>query len=72
MYYLGMHRNDDGSFTRTTIYQNATIEASAHIRELANSGIERGFVRYEIEEEDNIMKVSITGEFLSVVNEDIK
>lgn len=70
LYYLGIHKNKDGSFTRTTIYQNATEETSSHIRELAQSGIERGFTQYEIIEEEDIIKVTLSGEFALVINED--
>ncbi|MCD4779695.1 MAG: hypothetical protein K8S27_03990, partial [Candidatus Omnitrophica bacterium] len=31
LYYMGLHRNDDGSFTRTTIYYYPSAESAAHI-----------------------------------------
>jgi hypothetical protein len=72
LYYLGLHRNDDGSFTRTTIYLNASDESAAHINELALGGSERGFSRYDVTTEGDILKVVLTGEFSLVIGEDIQ
>lgn len=72
LYYLGLHRNDDGSFTRTTIYYNPSAECEAHINELALSGSERGFSRYDVTAEGDILKVVLTGEFSIVTGEDIQ
>ena len=72
LYYLGMHKNDDGSFTRTTIYYNPANETSSHINELAVTGFERGFTQYDVTTDGNIMKVVLTGEFLLVNAEDNK
>ena len=72
LYYMGLHRNDDGSFTRTTIYLNASNESAAHINELALSGSERGFSMYDVITEGDILKVVLTGEFSLVTSEDIQ
>ena len=72
LYYLGLHRNDDGSFTRTTIYLNASDESAAHINELALGGSERGFSMYDVTTEGDILKVVLTGEFSLVTGEDIQ
>jgi hypothetical protein len=72
VYYMGLHRNDDGSFTRTTIYYNPSAENAAHINELALSGPERGFSRYDVTTEGDILKVVLTGEFSLVTGEDIQ
>ena len=72
LYYMGLHRNDDGSFTRTTIYLNASDESAAHINELALGGSERGFSRYDVTTEGDILKVVLTGEFSLVIGEDIQ
>ena len=72
LYYLGLHRNDDGSFTRTTIYYNPSAESAAHINELALSGSERGFSQYDVTTEGDILKVVLTGEFSLVTGEDIQ
>jgi len=72
LYYMGLHRNDDGSFTRTTIYYNPSAESAAHINELVLSGSERGFSRYDVTTEGDILKVVLTGEFSLVTGEDIQ
>lgn len=72
LYYLGLHRNDDGSFTRTTIYYYPSAEIAAHISELALSGSERGFSQYDVTTEGDILKVVLTGEFSLVTGEDIE
>ncbi|MCD4799577.1 MAG: hypothetical protein K8R19_11300 [Methanosarcinales archaeon] len=72
LYYLGLHRNDDGSFTRTTIYYYPSAESAAHISELALSGSERGFSQYDVTTEEDILKVVLTGEFSLVTGEDIE
>jgi len=72
MYYMGLHRNDDGSFTRTTIYYYPSAESAAHINELALDGSERGFSRYDVTTEGDILKVELTGEFSLVTGEDIQ
>jgi hypothetical protein len=72
LYYLGMHKNDDDSFTRTTIYYNPTNKTSSHINELAETGLERGFTQYEVTTEGNIMKVVLSGDFLLINTEDNK
>ena len=72
LYYMGLHRNDDGSFTRTTIYNNPSTEGAAHINELALSGLKRGFSRYDVTTEGDILKVVLTGEFSLVTGEDIQ
>jgi hypothetical protein len=72
LYYMGLHRNDDGSFTRTTIYYNPSAESAAHINELALSGSERGFSQYDVTTEGDILKVVLTGEFSVVTGEDIE
>jgi hypothetical protein len=72
LYYMGLHRNDDGSFTRTTIYLDASDESAAHINELALSGSERGFSQYDVTTEGDILKVVLTGEFSLVTGEDIE
>ena len=72
LYYLGLHRNDDGSFNRTTIYYNPSAESAAHINELALNGSERGFSRYDVTTEGDILKVVLTGEFSLVTGEDIE
>ena len=72
LYYMGLHRNDDGSFTRTTIYLNASADCAAHINELALSDPGRGFSRYDVTTEGDILKVVLTGEFSLVIGEDIQ
>lgn len=72
LYYMGLHRNDDGSFTRTTIYYNPSAESAAHINELAPGGLKRGFSRYDVITDGNILKVVLTGEFSLVTGEDIQ
>ena len=72
LYYLGLHRNDDGSFTRTTIYYNPSAESAAHINELDLNASERGFSRYDVTTEGDILKVVLTGEFSLVTGEDIQ
>ncbi len=72
LYYMGLHRNDDGSFTRTTIYYNPSAESAAHINELALSGSERGFSQYDVTTEGDILKVVLAGEFSLVTGEDIQ
>jgi len=72
LYYLGLHRNDDGSFTRTTIYYYPSAKSAAHISELALSGSERGFSQYDVTTEEDILKVVLTGEFSLVTGEDIE
>jgi len=72
LYYMGLHRNDDGSFTRTTIYYNPSAESTAHINELALSGLKRGFSQYDVTTEGDILKVVLTGEFSLVTGEDIQ
>jgi hypothetical protein len=72
LYYLGMHKNDDDSFTRTTIYYNPTNKTSSHINELAETSLERGFTQYEVTTEGNITKVVLSGDFLLVNTEDNK
>ena len=72
LYYMGLHRNDDGSFTRTTIYLNASDDCAAHINELALSDPGRGFGRYDVTTEGDILKVVLTGEFSLVIGEDIQ
>ncbi|MBC2699093.1 MAG: hypothetical protein HF976_10370 [ANME-2 cluster archaeon] len=72
LYYMGLHRNDDGSFTRTTIYYNPSAESAAHVNELALSGSERGFSQYDVTTEGDILKVVLTGEFSLVTGEDIE
>ncbi len=72
MYYMGLHRNDDGSFTRTTIYYNPSANTSSHIQQLASTGPERGFSQYEVMVEGDIMKVELTGPFQMIKEEDIK
>ena len=72
LYYMGLHRNDDGSFTRTTIYYYPSAGSAAHINELALNGSERGFSRYDVTREGDILKVVLTGEFSLVTSEDIQ
>ncbi len=72
LYYMGLYRNDDGSFTRTTIYYYPSAESAAHINELALSGSERGFSQYDVTTEGDILKVVLTGEFSLVTGEDIQ
>ncbi|MCK5217751.1 MAG: hypothetical protein KAJ93_08180 [Methanosarcinales archaeon] len=72
LYYLGMHKNDDDSFTRTTIYYNPTNKTSSHINELAETGLGRGFTQYEVTTGGNITKVVLSGDFLLVNTEDNK
>jgi len=72
LYYMGLHRNDDGSFTRTTIYYYPLAGSVAHINELALNGSERGFSRYDVTTEGDILKVVLTGEFSLVTGEDIQ
>jgi hypothetical protein len=72
LYYLGMHKNDDDSFTRTTIYYNPTNKTSSHINELAETGLDRGFTQYEVTTEGNITKVVLSGDFLLINTEDNK
>jgi hypothetical protein len=72
LYYLGMHQNDDGSFTRTTIYKNPKPETVSHLQQFKQIGHEQGFTQYEIEEQDDIVKVVITGNFSLVTAEDIR
>lgn len=72
LYYLGMHKNDDDSFTRTTIYYNPTNKTSSHINELAETGLDRGFTQYEVTTEGNITEVVLSGDFLLVNTEDNK
>jgi hypothetical protein len=72
LYYMGLHRNDDGSFTRTTIYLDASNESATHINELALNGSERGFSMYDVTTEGDILKVVLTGEFSLVIGEDIQ
>jgi hypothetical protein len=71
-YYLGIYLNQDGNFTRTTIYQNATTETSSHIQQLAKTGLKRGFSQYNVTIEGDILKVVITGQFQDVIDEDIE
>jgi hypothetical protein len=71
-YYLGIYLNQDGNFTRTTIYQNATTETSSHIQQLAKTGLKRGFSQYNVTIEGDILKVVITGPFQDVIDEDIE
>ncbi|MBE0523526.1 MAG: hypothetical protein IBX40_04225 [Methanosarcinales archaeon] len=71
-YYLGININQDGNFTRTTIYQNPTTETSSHIKQLAGTGLARGFSQYNLTIEGDILKVVITGQFQDVINEDIE
>ncbi|MDF1556785.1 MAG: hypothetical protein P1P80_01185 [ANME-2 cluster archaeon] len=71
LYYMGIHRNDDGNFTRTTVYYNPTEETLSHIQELADSGPERGFTQYEVTRDGNIGKVVLTGQLSQVIDEDI-
>ena len=72
LYYMGLHMNDDGSFTRTTIYYNPSVESTAHINELALSGLNRDFSQYDVTTEGDILKVVLTGEFSLVTGEDIE
>jgi len=72
LYYIGIHRNDDDTFTRTTVYLNASDGCAAHINELAQSGSERGFSQYDVTLEGDILKVMLTGEFSLVNAEDIQ
>ena len=72
LYYMGLHRNDDGSFTRTTIYYYPSAGSAVHINELALNGSERGFSRYDVTSEGDILKVVLTGEFSLVTSEDIQ
>lgn len=72
LYYIGIHRNDDDTFDRTTIYLNASEGCTAHINELAQSGSERGFSQYNVTSEGDILKVMLTGEFSLVTNEDVQ
>jgi hypothetical protein len=72
LYYLGMHKNDDDSFTRTTIYYNPTNKTSSHINELAETGPDRGFTQYKVTTEGNITKVVLSGDFLLINTEDNK
>ena len=72
LYYMGLHRNDDSSFTRTTLYYYPSAESAAHINELALNGLERGFSRYDVTTEGDILKVVLTGEFSLVTGEDIQ
>ncbi|MCL7474414.1 MAG: hypothetical protein M8352_00025 [ANME-2 cluster archaeon] len=72
LYYIGIHRNDDGTFTRTTVYYNPAKDTLSHIRTLANSGPDRGFTRYDITQDGNIVKVVLTGEFSQVNDEAIR
>jgi hypothetical protein len=71
-YYLGIYMNQDGNFTRTTIYQNPTTGTSSHIQQLAKTGLERGFSQYDVTKEDDILKVVVTGQFQEIIDEDIK
>ena len=72
LYYMGLHRNDDGSFTRTTIYYYPSAGSAVHINELALNATERGFSRYDVTREGDILKVVLTGEFSLVTSEDIQ
>lgn len=72
LYYMGLHRNDDGSFTRTTIYYYPSAGSVVHINELALNATERGFSRYDVTTEGDILKVVLTGEFSLVTSEDIQ
>jgi len=72
LYYMGLHRNDDGSFTRTTIYYNPSAESASNINELALNSSERGFSSYDVTTEGDILKVVLTGEFSLVTGEDIQ
>lgn len=73
LYYLGIYRNDDGNFTRTTIYYNPADETVEHVNEMAGDGVERGFTRYDVTTADGeILKVVIAGEFPRIISEDIK
>jgi len=71
LYYIGIHRNDDDTFTRTTIYYNPTEDALSHIQTLADSGLDRGFTQYDITQDDNIVKVVLSGQFSQINDEDI-
>jgi len=73
-YYLGIS-NQDGNFTRTTrttIYQNPTSETSSYLKQLAKTGLSRGFSTYNLTNEGDILKVVITGQFQDVIDEDIQ
>jgi hypothetical protein len=71
LYYIGIHRNDDGTFTRTAVYYNPTEDALSHIQTLADSGLDRGFTQYDITQDDNIVKVVLSGQFSQINDEDI-
>ena len=71
LYYMGMRRNDDDTFTRTTVYYNPTEHTLSHIQELADIGLDRGFSQYEFTQDGNILKVVISGQFAQVANENI-
>lgn len=71
LYYIGIHRNDDGTFTRTAVYYNPAKDTLSHIRTLANSGLDRGFTRYDLKQDGNIVSVVLTGEFSQINEEDI-
>jgi hypothetical protein len=71
LYYIGIHRNDDDTFTRTTVYYNPVQDVFSHIQALANSGLDRGFTQYDITQDDNIVKVVLSGQFSQINDEDI-
>jgi hypothetical protein len=71
LYYLGLHKNDDGSFTRTTIYQNPTTDAVSHINNISMNSQELGYTDYTVTEDGDIIKVVASGEFMLVTAGDI-
>ncbi|MCL7412549.1 MAG: hypothetical protein M8353_02905 [ANME-2 cluster archaeon] len=72
LYYIGIHRNDDGTFTRTTVYYNPAGDTRSHIQTLANTGLDRGFSQYDLTQDGNIVKVVLTGQFSQVNDEEIR
>ncbi|MDI6859854.1 MAG: hypothetical protein QMC85_05095 [Methanocellales archaeon] len=68
VFYLGIHRLEDGKYQRTAIYQNPSETKATNLTQLAETAPSRGLV-YNIRQEEEYSIVTVAGDFRTVINE---
>lgn len=66
--YMELKKQDDGSYTRTSVYLNPETELTEKIQAYQANSTERG-VNYNVTTSGNITKLTINSDFRSLLNE---
>jgi hypothetical protein len=67
-YYMDLRKQDDGSFTQTSLFMNLKPDVAKNITALQATSSERG-VTYNVTSSGNITKLVISSDFNSLLNE---